>query len=247
VSLPNLDRSPDENYISAETGYGNPQGTLFIGLWPGNKVYFYPGGPGTIGPDGSLGMKFWFYRTVPGEVVFGGQRLDAPAPPMPATVLRGKEDGYGETGFHPAGLVFSSEGCWEVAASVGNERLTFVTLVAYVPFEPLWPNWLPEGLAYQDADFTGLPGSFRFVFGSADGSAGAVSVETAQGGLESAQPYPDAEQQPLTVNGQSGVCVRAGADAGALEWSEGGLSYRIRQDGLGLRCEDLLRIASRAE
>jgi hypothetical protein len=129
VSLPNLDESPDAYYISTRSGYGNEEGTMFIGLWPEGRVIFRPDGPGRIYPDGRLGMKFWFYRTVPGEVVFSGQRLDATAPPLPEVVLRGVPDGYGETGFHPAGLVFAGPGCWEVTGRVGESTLTFVTLV----------------------------------------------------------------------------------------------------------------------
>lgn len=138
VSLPNLEESPNDYYLSTRSGYGNPARTIFIGLWPGGKVVFHPGGPRTQSPDGSLAMKFWFHRTVPGNVVIGGQRLDAQAPPMPETVLRGEEDGYGETGFHPAGLVFPGEGCWEVTARVGDHEMSVVMLVVRFPFAPSW-------------------------------------------------------------------------------------------------------------
>lgn len=129
VSLPNLTTSPNTYYISTRSGYGNPERNMFIGLWPEGKVIFHPDGPGQIFEDGSLGMKFWFYRTIPGDVIFSGERLDAPSPPMPEVILRGEEDGYGEVGFHPLGLVFPGEGCWRVYATIGDSRMTFVTVV----------------------------------------------------------------------------------------------------------------------
>jgi hypothetical protein len=135
VSLPNLSESPDDNYISVESGYGNPEQTLFIGLWPGGNVIFHPNGSGFVSDDGSLSMKFWFYRTLLGEVVIEGRRLDKPGPVAHLATLRGPADGYGETGFHPAGLTFPSQGGWDVTASVGDAHMAFVTLVVWVPFE----------------------------------------------------------------------------------------------------------------
>jgi hypothetical protein len=258
ASLPNLSESPDEYYISREDGYGNPQRTMFIGLWPGGKIYFFPGGPGSQAPGGPLGMKFWFYRTVPGDVVIGGRRLDAPAPPMPETVLRGEEDGYGETGFHPAGLVFPTPGCWEVTARIGEETMTFVTLVVTVPFAPLRPAWLPEelvdeGLRHVDTDVSDLPQAFHFVYGFRDGREGKLIVETRQGAAERAPSYPEgALQWQGTVAGSPTVCLagawdsqsgwRDAAASSVLLWSGEGFGYRLVDDGLGLGCADLLRI-----
>lgn len=253
VSLPNVSKSPAEHYISTIDGYQNNDGTLFTVLWPGGKVIFSPRGPGLVYPDGSLGMKWPWYRTIPGEVIIDGRRLDAPAPPMPTVILRGKPDGYGETGFHPSGLIFPSEGCWEITGRVSNASLTFVTLVIKIPFEILQPAWSPEGLILipESPDVTDLPRSIRIVYGAPDG--GKVSFKTTQGLQENTIPYPDTSAQQVTVNKQPGVCVkgawdkqdqwRADADAGALEWSDNGLSYQISYTGLKLRCEDLLRMA----
>ena len=136
VSLPNLTETPDPYYISQTSGYGNPEQTMFISLWPEGRVIFYPGGPGELARDGSLTMKFWFYRTVPGEVVIEGQRLDEPSEPALLATLRGPDDGYGETGFHPAGLRFPGQGCWQVTASAGDQRLVFVTAVQWLAEAP---------------------------------------------------------------------------------------------------------------
>lgn len=115
---------------------GNEAGTLFTIPWPDGRVVFEPYGAGHRDVDGSLSMKWPWYRTVPGEVVIGGRRLDANAPPMPTVTLRGQPDGYGDTGFHPSSLTWPSEGCWEVTARVGDESLTFITLVIWLPFHP---------------------------------------------------------------------------------------------------------------
>ena len=252
TSHPNLTKSPDEHYISAEGGLGNTEANLFTVLWPGGVVLFYPGGPGQINLNGSLEMKWLWYRTVPGEIVITGRRLDAPALTMPEVILRGKSDGYGETGFHPSRLVFPSEGCWEVTAKVKEASLQFVTLLVKIAFEPFQPVWLPSGMIQQAPDITGLPPSIRLVYGFPGESKGEIIAETIQGLLENSN-YPITARQIVTINGKQGMCVQGASDeqgnwqtksdAGVLEWRDGDLSYRIRQVGLGLHCSDLLRIA----
>jgi hypothetical protein len=175
---------------------------------------------------------------------------------MPTVVLKGEPDGYGETGFHPSGLIWPGEGCWEVTARVGKESLTFVTLVARVPIEPLWPMWLPEGLVNDDTRLSPSPWSIQQVFRSADGS-NEVILETTQGSRENDTLYPGAIPEQVVVNGQPGACVRGSADeqgqwqveadGAVLEWEDGALSYSIRQTGAGLGCEDLLKIAAGPE
>jgi len=252
TSRPNLIKSPDEHYISAEGGLGNTEGNLFTVPWPGGVVLFYPGGPGQINLNGSLEMKWLWYRTIPGEIVITGRRLDAPALTMPEVILRGKPDGYDETGFHPSRLVFPSEGCWEVTAKVKEASLQFVTLLVKIAFEPFQPVWLPSGMIQQAPDITGLPQSIRLVYRFPGESKGEIIAETIQGLLENSN-YPNTARQIVTVNGKQGMCVQGASDeqgnwqtksdAGVLEWRDGDLSYRIMQVGLGLHCSDLLRIA----
>lgn len=125
VTLPNGMTPPSE--VPDPSYHGN--GTIWTALWPEGIVVFRPGGSGAISPDGSLGMKWPWWRSIEGPVTIDAVRLDGQAPPMQTTVLRGPEDGYGRTGFHPSGLVFPSPGCWEVTARVQDASLTFVTLV----------------------------------------------------------------------------------------------------------------------
>ncbi|HEV8254480.1 MAG TPA: hypothetical protein VGQ78_06980 [Vicinamibacteria bacterium] len=103
--------------------YGN--GRLWVGLWPNGVVVFKRAGPGRINPDGSLTMKFAWWRAVRGRLEITGRRKDAAAPPLTARIPAG----YGETGFQSTGLTFASEGCWEVTGRVGAATLTFVTRV----------------------------------------------------------------------------------------------------------------------
>ena len=73
-------------------------------------------------------MKFPWVRGVRGKLTIQGKRLDAPAPPLRAHI----PDGYGDTGFQATGIIFPSEGCWEVTGKVGDSSLTFVTRVVRV-------------------------------------------------------------------------------------------------------------------
>ena len=254
VSLPNLEESPNDYYISTRSGFGNPTRTMFIGVWPGGKVFFHPGGPGVQSPDGSLGMKFWFYRTVPGDVTISGERLDAPAPPMPRTVLRGAEDGYGETGFHPAGLIFPGEGCWEVTARAGDEEMRVVMLVVRLSLEPFRPVWLPDGIIRLDTDLSRYPHAIGEIYGPQNGETGQLIIETSQNIWDVMDYYHHpASQDFVVVNGHKGLCVlgapdeagewQENADAGTLVWRKGYLTYRIQHQDLGLDCPELVRVA----
>jgi hypothetical protein len=93
--------------------------------------YLGPGGvtvDGILRPDGSVGIKFPWWRGpgVRGRVRIQARRLDAPALRVDRTI---PPAGYGLTGFQAAGLDLPSVGCWQVTGSVGQVRLTFVTLV----------------------------------------------------------------------------------------------------------------------
>jgi hypothetical protein len=62
---------------------------------------------------------------VAGALTITGRRLDAPAPPLAASV----PSGYGDTGFQASGAYFPTEGCWQVTGKVASTSLTFVTFV----------------------------------------------------------------------------------------------------------------------
>jgi hypothetical protein len=97
--------------------HGN--GEIWVGLWTANVVVW------DRHEDGSIHAKFGWWRGVPGQLRIEGRRLDAPAPPLQAHI----PSGYGDQGFQATGLIFPTEGCWEVTGRVGHASLTFVTLV----------------------------------------------------------------------------------------------------------------------
>jgi hypothetical protein len=63
-----------------------------------------------------------------GKLTIHGKRLDASAPPLRADI----PEGYGDTGFQATGLIFPTEGCWEVTGKVGQTSVTFVTRVVKI-------------------------------------------------------------------------------------------------------------------
>jgi len=119
-------RQVDPNALAgAPQSYGN--GKLWVGgLWPDGVI---TAGPDFVDADGAVDMKFGWWRAVRGYLRITGRRLDAPAPPLRADI----PGGYGSTGFQATGVIFPTEGCWEVTGRVGDSTLTFVTLVVKKP------------------------------------------------------------------------------------------------------------------
>ena len=91
-------------------------------------MVFEPGGPGFVLRDGSLQMKFPWWRGVQGELSIAGRRLDTTAPPLRADI----PGGYGASGFQASALTFPTPGCWEVTGRVGSASLTFVVDVVKI-------------------------------------------------------------------------------------------------------------------
>ena len=82
-------------------------------------------GPGFVDRLGRVGMKFGWWREVAGQLRITGRRLDASAPPVRSDI----PDGYGLSGFQATGVIFPTEGCWEVTGTVDGSSLSFVTFV----------------------------------------------------------------------------------------------------------------------
>ncbi len=97
-------------------------------------MIFKAGGPGAVLVDGSLEMKFPWWRLVKGNLTIEGHRLDGPASPLRADIPQG----YGDIGFQATGLIFPTPGCWEVTGHVSHGRLTFVTQVVKIGDGPSW-------------------------------------------------------------------------------------------------------------
>jgi hypothetical protein len=112
--------SPDD-FFGWGASYGN--GILWVGgLWPRGVI---EAGPELVAKDGSIGMKFGWWRSAAGKLQITGRRLDASAPPARGVV----PDGYGATGFQASGVEFPTAGCWEITGALSSTSLTFVTFV----------------------------------------------------------------------------------------------------------------------
>jgi hypothetical protein len=129
VTEPNGQTPPGER--SSRGHHGN--GALWTVLWSEGTVVFKPGGSGFVLRDGSLQMKFPWWRTVRGQLRIEGRRLDAPAPPLRAQI----PSGYGDRGFQATYLIFSTPGCWEVTGRAGEASLTFITKVVRIGEGPV--------------------------------------------------------------------------------------------------------------
>ncbi|WP_155344560.1 hypothetical protein [Acrocarpospora pleiomorpha] len=112
---------PEEALFGWDRSHGDS--TLSVGgLWPGGVI---EAGPDFVEEDGSIRMKFGWWRGVRGKLDITGRRLDGPAPNLRADV----PVGYEPTGFQASGLYFPAEGCWEVTGRLGTTSLVFVTYV----------------------------------------------------------------------------------------------------------------------
>lgn len=105
----------------ASTWYGN--GKLWTALWPDGTIIATAQ---FVRPDGSIQMKFPWWRAASGRLRITGHRIDAPAPPLRAIVPAGYGNG---AGFQASSVIFKTEGCWRVTGRVGRAKLTFVTKV----------------------------------------------------------------------------------------------------------------------
>jgi hypothetical protein len=111
--------------FSQELAFGN--GALWVAPVQPDGVALAR--PEFIAPDGSIGLKFGWWRETEGTLTISGRRLDASAPAARASV----PDGYGSRGFQASGIEFPTEGCWEITGRVGSSSLTFVTFVIRSP------------------------------------------------------------------------------------------------------------------
>jgi hypothetical protein len=127
VTTPNGSRPPGEqgpgNYFGGGW-FGN--GKLYTALWQHGTVIFRPGGYGQVLPDGSLAIKWMWWRgdDVIGRFSITGSRLDAPAPPLRAEFVDPRD-----RDFQPSEVIFPTEGCWEINAAAGGSTLRLITRV----------------------------------------------------------------------------------------------------------------------
>jgi hypothetical protein len=111
-TVPNGNRPPGEDPSPVWHGDGK--------LWT-QLVPTYDD-PRWIQLDGSIGIKFPWWRAVRGRLVITGKRIDGAAPRLVADVPAA----YGTTGFQASRIFFPTRGCWSVTGAVASEKLQFV-------------------------------------------------------------------------------------------------------------------------
>lgn len=77
---------------------------------------------GTVLRDGSIRIKFPWWRAVRGKLRISGFRIGAPEDRLRAYI----PEGYGLSGFQASDITFSRFGCWRVRARAGRGSLEFV-------------------------------------------------------------------------------------------------------------------------
>jgi hypothetical protein len=112
---------------------------------------------------------------------------------------------------------------------------------AQISFAIPKPEWLPEALILKGSHVN-PPDWAQTFYGYPEGGDGGLGIEATRGGTTSQYDFPDEAKQPVTIDGQSGVCIAGGwdenlvwnneADSGALEWAADGFFYHIGHSGL---------------
>jgi hypothetical protein len=121
VTLPNGSVPADAADWGPADSYGN--GKLWTLFWPYGVAL---ADEEWVEKDGSIGVKWPWWRDVTGRLKIEGRRLDKSGGRLRADI----PSAYGVRGFQPTSIYFASEGCWEVTGRAGGTSLTFVTVVA---------------------------------------------------------------------------------------------------------------------
>jgi hypothetical protein len=74
--------------------------------------------------EGEEGNKVGWFRPAGADLIITGHRLDGDAPPLEA-----EASCCYPTRFQASGLIFPTEGCWEINAKAAESELTFVVWV----------------------------------------------------------------------------------------------------------------------
>lgn len=106
-----------------KSGWNHGNGALWVGLYPRQFVV----SADEVRKDGSIEVKFGWWRGIRGTFSISGRRLDASAPPLRYSLPPVKS--YGDLGFLPTSLIFPTVGYWEVTGHLDDRSLTFVVHV----------------------------------------------------------------------------------------------------------------------
>lgn len=114
------------------------------------------------------------------------------------------------------------------------------------------PAYVPPGLVLGGAHVQ-APNWANVFYVQTGGGTGGLGVEESLGSPHGRYVFPDDAKVAATVGEHAGFYVQgswdehrvwhAEADANFLQWSTPGETYRISSSGLGLRLQDLIKIA----
>jgi hypothetical protein len=121
VTEPLWVKPPDDSAVQGSPGYGyyyvNEDRSIWASAWwTGEGEYRL-----RVSEEG---IKVGWFRPAGATLEITGRRIDAQAPPLDAHI----PGGY-PTRFQATGLVFHTDGCWEVAARAAESELSFVVWV----------------------------------------------------------------------------------------------------------------------
>jgi len=121
VTEPLWIKPPEDSAVQGSPGYGyyfvNEDRSIWASAWWTDDEE-YPLRPSEDG------IKVGWFRPAGAELKINGQRLDGEAPPLEAVIPC-----CYPTQFQAMGLVFPTEGCWEVTAKAAESVLSFVVRV----------------------------------------------------------------------------------------------------------------------
>ena len=114
-------KPPEDSAVAGSSEYGyyfvNEDRSIWASAWWTDQE-------GNYLNAGEEGIKIGWFRPEGAELEISGQRIDAQAPPLDAHIPC-----CYPTRFQSTGLVFPTEGCWEVMATAENSVLSFVIKV----------------------------------------------------------------------------------------------------------------------
>lgn len=115
-------RDPNADPVGPADWYVNVDRTIWAGPVPAGG--WSSGGTLYSGNRVVKGQKTYWVRPQGTQLVISGRRLDASASAVEAHIPC-----CFATGFQIVGLLFPTDGCWEVRATAGDTELRFVTYV----------------------------------------------------------------------------------------------------------------------
>jgi hypothetical protein len=121
VTEPEWAKPPEDSAVGGTPAFGNYFVNEDRSMW---ASAWWTGQDESYLRMGEAGIKVGWFRPAGATLAITGQRLDAQASPLEAHVPC-----CYPTRFQATGLMFPTEGCWQVAAKAADSELSFVVWV----------------------------------------------------------------------------------------------------------------------